>query len=429
MGSVTGKKQPKAPSLPQLQQAQQVDQATPFGRTTFSTDPSGNRVATFTPSEEFQPLAPQLGRLASSNLDRGFGFQATIDRLNAGGANSQSLRANLPELGDPLALRENLGQFGEIDPSLLPALDTDFGRQSQQAQQATFQGAFNLLRPQFEQQQRRAEQRLADQGIPITGEAAIGDTGFLTALNRDQGQALNNLALGSVLAGNQRQNQLFGQAAQARGQLFGEQGTIANLLDRQRAQQFGENQGVFSAQAQNRAQRFDENKAIFDRVLAKQMSLAGLSNQNAQFARSLVQPNAIPIAGGSNAAQQNFQNQMLRQQNQNQALSGLGSTLGLGTALGLSGLGASSGMAAAGGIGASLLPFAFSDRRIKENIKKVDDTEVYPIYEFSYIGQKERYRGVMAQDVEKINPDAVTEIDGIKAVNYAMINIPFERVA
>jgi hypothetical protein len=29
--------------------------------------------------------------------------------------------------------------------------------------------------------------------------------------------------------------------------------------------------------------------------------------------------------------------------------------------------------------------------------------------------------GVMAQDVEKVNPSAVAEFDGIKAVNYSMI--------
>ena len=60
-----------------------------------------------------------------------------------------------------------------------------------------------------------------------------------------------------------------------------------------------------------------------------------------------------------------------------------------------------------------------SDIRIKENI--VPDGTIYNghnVYHFNYINDDVRRRGVMAQEVEQTNPDAVVEIDGIKYVNY-----------
>ncbi len=73
-----------------------------------------------------------------------------------------------------------------------------------------------------------------------------------------------------------------------------------------------------------------------------------------------------------------------------------------------------------------------SDIRVKENIEQVGvhyRTQL-PIYEFNYIHiPDKRFRGVMAQDVEKVFPDAVeTMHDGIKMVNYAMLGMEMEEV-
>jgi hypothetical protein len=75
---------------------------------------------------------------------------------------------------------------------------------------------------------------------------------------------------------------------------------------------------------------------------------------------------------------------------------------------------------------------AGSDIRIKENIERVGThfrTQL-PIYEFNYTHiPDKRFRGVMAQDVEKVFPDAVeTMHDGIKVVNYAMLGMEMEEV-
>jgi hypothetical protein len=75
---------------------------------------------------------------------------------------------------------------------------------------------------------------------------------------------------------------------------------------------------------------------------------------------------------------------------------------------------------------------ALSDIRIKENIEQigVHFRTGLPVYEFSYTHiPGKRFRGVMAQDVEKVFPDAVEEThDGIKMVNYAMLGMEMEEV-
>lgn len=76
---------------------------------------------------------------------------------------------------------------------------------------------------------------------------------------------------------------------------------------------------------------------------------------------------------------------------------------------------------------------AFSDKRLKENIRDTGEktAEGIPIKTFSYRGDKRRFIGALAQDVEKIRPDAVLTLPltGHKLVNLAALpDVPFEEV-
>lgn len=72
------------------------------------------------------------------------------------------------------------------------------------------------------------------------------------------------------------------------------------------------------------------------------------------------------------------------------------------------------------GTGASI--FMASDRRLKTDIQRVGTTDGgLPIYTYKYKGESMTQMGVMAQDVEKVNPEAVREFGGYKAVNYALV--------
>jgi hypothetical protein len=66
-------------------------------------------------------------------------------------------------------------------------------------------------------------------------------------------------------------------------------------------------------------------------------------------------------------------------------------------------------------MGGSALAF-FSDRNFKKNIEKVDEDEYGNIYEFDYIWGG-RYRGRMADELRKIRPDSVMELDGALLVS------------
>ena len=64
-----------------------------------------------------------------------------------------------------------------------------------------------------------------------------------------------------------------------------------------------------------------------------------------------------------------------------------------------------------------------SDIRLKENIKLKGIENGHNVYEFSYIDDDKKYIGVMAHEVKKIKPSAVTVIDGFMAVDYDKIGV------
>ncbi|MCZ2328879.1 tail fiber domain-containing protein [Bartonella sp. F02] len=71
-----------------------------------------------------------------------------------------------------------------------------------------------------------------------------------------------------------------------------------------------------------------------------------------------------------------------------------------------------------------------SDIRVKENIVRAGEKNGYPLYEFNYHNNPQRYRGVMAQDVVRLNPDAVyvdTKTD-LFYVDYSQIGFGLEKV-
>ena len=82
------------------------------------------------------------------------------------------------------------------------------------------------------------------------------------------------------------------------------------------------------------------------------------------------------------------------------------------------------------GISAGLGLFGKSDIRAKENISPVGKRNGYNVYDFNYIGEPQRYRGVMAQEVLKTNPDAVAvdPRDGLLMVDYSKLGFRMERV-
>lgn len=76
-------------------------------------------------------------------------------------------------------------------------------------------------------------------------------------------------------------------------------------------------------------------------------------------------------------------------------------------------------------------PSSASDRRLKEDITSVGTT-VYglPLYHFRYRDQDGVYEGVMADDVLRVKPSAVScGADGFMRVNYGSLGLEMRRVA
>ena len=85
-------------------------------------------------------------------------------------------------------------------------------------------------------------------------------------------------------------------------------------------------------------------------------------------------------------------------------------------------VGGAAGQAAGTALVTRGLPYlaGLSDKNSKENISQVGILDNgLPVYLFNYKGDNTPQIGLMAQDVEKVNKDAVTEIDGMKHVYYA----------
>lgn len=71
----------------------------------------------------------------------------------------------------------------------------------------------------------------------------------------------------------------------------------------------------------------------------------------------------------------------------------------------------------------------FSDDELKEDMTLIGRRgDGIGIYEFRYRGSPTRYRGVRASEIEVLRPDAIV-IDGeYRRVDYAVLQIPFEKV-
>jgi hypothetical protein len=84
---------------------------------------------------------------------------------------------------------------------------------------------------------------------------------------------------------------------------------------------------------------------------------------------------------------------------------------------------AGSGLGGIVSLAASAFAF-FSDDRLKEGAVLIERRrDGVGIWEFNYKGSDQRFRGVMASEVERIYPRAVTYEGGMRKVDYARIDV------
>jgi hypothetical protein len=238
-----------------------------------------------------------------------------------------------------------------------PQYNEDYRRQQLQA-------ITDRAAPQMQRDQDALRQRLANQGVTVGTEA-------WRAAQDDYSRAQNDFRLGADV-----------QAGNAAAQQYGLE---ANTRDR-----------AIQEMTNLRTQPINEVAALLG---------TGNGVQQPQFSQvPQTQVSPTDVSGNYwNAYQGQLAQQQMQQQSANATTGGL---FGLGGTL--------LGGAMKYGLG------AVSDIRMKDNIRRIGQTDDgQPLYFFTYKHDPDTpHVGLMAQDVEKIRPDAVFEIDGVKHVDY-----------
>lgn len=176
---------------------------------------------------------------------------------------------------------------------------------------------------------------------------------------------------------------------------------------------------ALSAAQQDKARGLAAGQAAAN--IGQLTSQLGYADANAQLTaggQQQAQQQAI-----NDAASQNALNEQLFPMQQAQWLASIASGIGPltgGTTTGSGTATQSQGKGAGNIIGAGLtLAGMASDERVKENIRPIGKTnDGQQIYAYNYQGDPRTQIGLMAQDVEQHHPDAVTEVGGVKHVNY-----------
>jgi hypothetical protein len=283
------------------------------------------------------------------------------------------------------------------------------------------------MNPQLAKERANIEQRLADQGIRYGSQAyasAMDDYNRQTNDARfaavgqagSEQQRLMDMAAQRAGFQNSAQQQAYDQAMgrgsfanQAQAQQNSQNAAAAGFYNAGAGQQLAQQQSGFNAQNAQRNQYMQEAYQQRNQPLNEISALtSGSQVQQPNWLNSPSSQIATTDIGG--LINQNFAQQ---QQNYQTAQNAWSSTMG-----GLLGLGAGA---------------IKSDRRAKKNIDKIGtvfaateagDRQKLPVYEWEYKkgeGDSARHVGPMAQDVERIDPQAVRDINGRKHIDTGRV--------
>lgn len=277
----------------------------------------------------------------------------------------RDLSKELPGVGD--YAQSFLGRGPNY--SGLPGVQDGAENLRNRQEEALYGRATRYMDDRFGRQEDALRTRLMNQGIYSGGEAYNNE---LKEFNRGREEAYANAQDQAIIGGGQEAQRVFGQNLAARQQGLQEQGA-------EQADAMGDYSWLLNQ---------------INPVLPTQM-------QGGQGGAQ-----AAPIFDATN---QQYNAALNRANQQNQASSSTWGQIGQ-----------------LGSTGAILYALgAFSDRRLKQEIRRIGTTEELrlPLYSFRYIFAPEKLEiGVMADEVAEVLPEAVFEGPyGFKMVNYALI--------
>ena len=383
--------------------ANRVNQVTPYGNLDYTqsgTDSQGNPTWTAATT-----LSPTGEKLLNAQNDTSIGLSNLLgtQTMNVANAINEGFNPNL----NPLITGVNVPKYQMVNGQ--PQLQTNVGGTGMEGWDKASALVMSRLAPTIAHQNEQSDAQLANQGIQVGSDAYANAKKVLA-------QSQNDLLNQAQVAGQGVQQNLFNQnlaagqfGNQAQNQMFGNQVTGVNTNNAALGQGF--NNQFSSAQLNNAANQQAYNQALTNYQLPLNMLNAlrtGSQVTNPTFSNVPQQATTTgaDIMGATNAAS-NYGLANFNAANASQA--GLNS--------GLFSLGAAA---------------MISDIRTKENIVKLG---VLPnglnVYEYDYkpefknhpFAKKGKQIGVMAQEVQAIQPEAIIHgSDGYLMVDYGVLN-------
>jgi Chaperone of endosialidase len=374
-------------------------------------------------------VGAQYNMAGMANNQSGLIAQHLAQPFSTAGAPAAGNVGQLTGAGDPLRSIGYNGpgqqfSFGEAGP-----ITRDYGPADNYSQDRlrVEEALYGRLNPQLERERGNIEQRLADQGI------RYGSQAYTSAMD-DYNRQANDARLAVTQVGGQEQQRINDMAAQRAGfqnaaqqqaytQALG-RGQFANAAQRDafqqaalgaqfynagQAQDFSQNQSIFNAQNVLRNQSIAEQYALRNQPINEITSLLnGSQVMNPSFLNT--PSNQIANTDVAGIINNRFSQDMGIYQQQSQQYNNL-----MGGIFGMMG-----GLMRA------------SDERIKDNIQKVGtvfaadphgDERALPIYDYTYKADPTQtpQRGPMAQDVERINKQAVRTKKGVKYIDQTKL--------
>lgn len=362
--------------------------------------------------------------------------------------NTQAVRNNI----NPQAVQSTVN-FADN-----PALQGGTGADRQRIENALF----DRMQPIHDRQQSALDVKLANQGITAGSEAykraeqALGDQQSRERYDALQTAGSEIQRLADIQRANRSQMtnedlagaNLYNSANQ---QAFGQDLASANLYNTANQQRFAQDlaAGQFANQANLNQFGMAKDQAGFNNQVgqqqyqnafqqsqyANQLRQQAIAEQQQQRSQPLNELNALLTGQQVNmqqmpgfnaasaaqpvnylgAAQSQYQAGLdaynANSMNQNSMMNGL---FGLGGSLGSAGIMASAMPAAT--------PFMFSDSRLKKIVAKIGEKNGIGWYLFKYLGSDTVHEGAIAQEVQKVKPEAVKRhANGYLMVNYAAL--------
>jgi hypothetical protein len=409
--------------------ANRVNQVTPYGNLNYTQtkDAEGNPVWTATTS-----LSDVGQQLLNNQNQSALGLGSTTNAALQDVQNTMGtpFNPNLPALQSNLATPtyNQVGQgpqFSQMGSN--PQLQTGLDFQGMEGWDKATALINQRLQPQIQQSEERLQAQLANQGI------APGTEAYNRAMMQ-QGQKTNDLLTQAQLAGQNVQQNMFGQSLNA-GQ-FGNQ--ALNQMNANQLANLGFNNATNQQGFANQLAGTQQNNAALAQGFANQATNAGITNAANQQAYNQAMTNynmplntLSALRTGAQVQNPSFVN--VPQQATTSGADILGaSQMGYNAQMGdfnarqAAQQNFNSGLMGLGAAGIPLL----SDIRTKDNIKQIHWLpNGLPVYEYEYKPEWKdeaghgKFIGVMAQDVLKVQPNAIIHRDdGYMMVNYGVLN-------